>query len=424
MVMIWDEASDPFWGAELDLHMMTYQAQAEWTHRFNDRVKNEAKLGFGYWGGNNDEGVMAQKWNVLPLQVREEVSIGFGKRATLRLGLDSMFQWAIVKMKVPADYGGEGTQGLPWSADYFLTFEGTKFGFESGMYGELDLNVTDKIQTIFGIRGDYISQVERWGADPRFVVRYEMLPKTTLKGGIGMFHQQPDMAQGDEDYGNPHLKLSYAVHYSVGIEQQLLDNMELSLEGFFKDMYRLVRLSDNLRERFNNDGTGRVWGMEAQWKHNPTNRFFGWITYTLMKSERIDHSGDKPRPFDYDQTHILTAVGNVHIGWGVDAGLRFRLTSGNPYTPVIGASYDAAADGFVPAYGETNSKRMPLYHQLDLRIDKKWQWKYLAFTAYLDVQNVYFAKNTEFYVYSYNYRQRGTINGIPILPSIGLKLEY
>jgi hypothetical protein len=108
----------------------------------------------------------------------------------------------------------------------------------------------------------------------------------------------------------------------------------------------------------------------------------------------------------------------------VDLGLRFRLASGNPYSPVIGASYDAVNDDYTPTFGRTNAKRMPLFHQLDLRIDKKWQWRYLALTAYLDVQNVYNAKNVEFYVYSYNYCQRGAVNSLPIIPSIGMKLEY
>jgi hypothetical protein len=48
----------------------------------------------------------------------------------------------------------------------------------------------------------------------------------------------------------------------------------------------------------------------------------------------------------------------------------------------------------------------------------------LAFTLYLDVQNVYYHKNVEEYAYSYDYSERAGFQNIPILPSLGLKLEY
>jgi outer membrane receptor protein involved in Fe transport len=266
--------------------------------------------------------------------------------------------------------------------------------------------------------------------DPRFSVRYELLPKTTLKAGIGLFQQMPDIAQSSEDYGNPDLKPMSAIHYSVGIEQRILENLELNLEGFYKDLNRVITSSDEMierdgemvPERFDNDATGRVYGMEFELKHHPTERFFGWITYTLMRSERTENG--MTRLFDYDQTHILTLVGNVTVGWGIDVGLRFRLVSGNPATPIIGASYDADSDLYMPLWGKTNSTRMPLFHQLDLRIDKKWQWKHVAFTLYLDVQNVYNRKNVEGYVYSYDCKQKESFSGIPVLPSLGLKLEH
>jgi hypothetical protein len=141
-----------------------------------------------------------------------------------------------------------------------------------------------------------------------------------------------------------------------------------------------------------------------------------------MRSERTKNG--VTRLFDHDQTHILTLVGSVHVGWGVDIGLRFRLVSGNPYTPIEGGSYDADSDLYNPIYGRNNARRMPLFHQLDLRVDKKWQWKYLAFTAYLDVQNVYNYENTEFYAYSFDFKVKEKVQGLPIIPSIGLKLEY
>jgi hypothetical protein len=167
-----------------------------------------------------------------------------------------------------------------------------------------------------------------------------------------------------------------------------------------------------------------VYGLELLLRHNDNGRFFGWISYTLMHSSRVDHPGERERLFDYDQTHILTVVASLVLGRGWEAGVRFRLVSGNPSTPVIGSTYDADSDIYWPIYGRTNSERLPLFHQLDVRIDKNWQFKYLAFAVYVDVQNVYNHDNVEGFMYSYDYSEKRYFNGLPILPSLGMKLEY
>ena len=44
--------------------------------------------------------------------------------------------------------------------------------------------------------------------------------------------------------------------------------------------------------------------------------------------------------------------------------------------------------------------------------------------VYVDVQNVYNQKNAETYNFNYDYSQRQYFYGLPIIPSLGLKLEY
>jgi TonB family protein len=429
-IMNWD-GDTSLMGSGLDVHLMTYQAQAAWRHTFTKKTKNELTIGAGYWGGTDNEGIVKQEWNVVPILLRDELSFRPSDRFAFRLGTDTEIRWGKVDMKVPGDYGMEGDTFSPWTVnDKLLVFKTTTTIAEPAMYGEFELNAVPKTQFIYGMRVDYLNTSRRWAADPRVSVRYEVLPKTTLKAGIGLFHQPPDLVIGSEDYGNPDLEFMSAIHYSLGIEQRFLQNFEIGLEGFYKDLNRVFRSSDDMverdgetvPERYSNDATGRVYGMEVELKHHPTERFFGWISYTLMRSERTEDG--VTRLFDFDQTHILNVVGSVNVGWGVQIGLRFRLVSGNPTTPTIGASYDGDSDLYIPIYGKTNSERKPLFHQLDLRIDKKWQWKYTAFTLYLDVQNVYYRKNVEDYAYSYDYKQKEPIVGLPIMPSIGLKLEY
>ena len=154
-----------------------------------------------------------------------------------------------------------------------------------------------------------------------------------------------------------------------------------------------------------------------------TRNVFGWLSYTLSRSERRQNPSEDFRLFDFDQTHILTLIGVYRLPKGWQVGARFRLVSGNPFTPVTGATYDASDGGYIPISGPYNSARVPAFHQLDLRVDKRWVWKRVTFTTYLDVLNVYNHQSPEFVNYSYDYSQYNNIPTLPIIPSLGFRLE-
>ena len=173
-------------------------------------------------------------------------------------------------------------------------------------------------------------------------------------------------------------------------------------------------------------------------KYKPDERFFGWAAYTLSRSVRTDRPGAEEHLAQFDQTHILTLVGSLQLGRGWEVGARFRLTSGNLETPYvcdpdndgcdpnrINAIFHAPSGTYVPIpYGADFSEWLPLFHQLDLRVDKRWKFKSWQLSAYLDVQNVYNNENIEGIGYNFNYTERNNTSGLPILPSIGLRGDF
>jgi hypothetical protein len=170
-------------------------------------------------------------------------------------------------------------------------------------------------------------------------------------------------------------------------------------------------------------------GLETLLKYKPDRRFFGWLAYTLSRSIR-QNSKDAPEyPFQYDQTHNLTVLGSYRLGRGWEFGARFRLVSGNLTTPVVGppslpALFAADAGSYAPLQGRLNSQRLPLFHQLDLRVDKRWQFEVWQLVAYLDVQNAYNHASVEGVQYNYDYSRSAYATGLPILPSLGVRAEF
>jgi hypothetical protein len=168
-----------------------------------------------------------------------------------------------------------------------------------------------------------------------------------------------------------------------------------------------------------NRGRGYTTGAEVlgTYRGGP---WFAWLSYSYTVSRRVDHPGAEERKFDFDQPHSMNAaVSWKHGKWTL--GGRWQLYSGLPYTPPIGSVFDSDRNIYVPIYGQSNTERAPMHHQLDLRIDRDWKWGPVQMTGYLDVQNVYMNTSVVTYFYSYDYTQRTAFESIPIIPSIGLR---
>jgi hypothetical protein len=285
------------------------------------------------------------------------------------------------------------------------------------------LQPTEKWQLVPGARVDRYGNVRRWSLDPRLTSRYEIVHGTTLKGGVGLFTQEPDLVEAAPVLGNPNLLAPRAQHYGAGVDQQVGQRLLLTLDGYYKRLERLTVASPVPGEKLNNDGIGRIYGLEASARLNPDRHTTGFLSYTLSRSRRNDHGTDW-RAFDWDQTHILTVAGAWRVGHGWDLSGTFRYVTGNPMTPVVDRTYNANDDLYRPVYGAVNSARNPAFHRLDLRVEKVWgSGKGATIATYLDLQNAYNHRSQEGITYNYDFTQSQAVPGLPVIPSIGIRGE-
>jgi hypothetical protein len=210
----------------------------------------------------------------------------------------------------------------------------------------------------------------------------------------------------------------------AGFDIDPMPTVHAEIEGFYKDMSDLAVRGEHAGDPvLVNDGIGRVYGAQVLIRKELSHNFFGWVAYTLSRSERQDHPDMPWRIFQYDQTHILTVIGSYKFGHGYQLGLRFRLVTGNPYTPIVGAYYDSTLDRYRPITGPVYSGRLAAFHQLDIRFDKTWTFDLWKFSLYLDIQNAYNRSNPEGVAYNFNYRQTLPVSGLPFLPVFGVRGE-
>jgi hypothetical protein len=361
------------------------------------------------------------------LFARSELSLELDARTRLVLGGDfaGMFAAGRYHGPYPGQLEGDARGQDPLAIQRVVSDEIPNLRvLKPALYAELSYRPLPSLLVLPGVRLDYFGDLRAASVDPRLAIRHELTASTTLKWGIGRFTQAPEFWQALQSVGNPEIDPYSAYQTSAGAEQRFGADAKLGIEGFYKRLERVVVSTPNRRApHYVNSGRGRILGAElsAEVRTHPGSFFY--LAYTLSRSERLDGDRAAWRLFDKDQPHNLSLVFNQDLGSGFQAGARFRLVSGNPRTPITGAVYAARSGVYAPIYGALNSERNPLFHQLDVRVEKAWKLGPLTLAAYADVQNVYNQKNQEGERYSFDYSKRSDVTGLPIFPSLGLRGE-
>lgn len=365
--------------------------------------------------------------------LRAEWRYRFNDAVQLIIGTDSIAGWYDVSFfgpQFPDQDTASNSGGSLDLLDKYAFDQRQGFAQLSGFI-EVPMQPTKAWRVIPGVRLDHNSLTHQYAFNPRVSSIYSITPAWRVKGGVGVFSQPPDPPQVIKGFGNPDLLYNKAIHYSLGFEHDFSEHVSVNIEGFYKSLYdrpvvpdsptSLMQVAVN-QPPYVSDGIGRVKGLEVAARKHASGRWFGFLSYTLMKSERKD--GDGPwRPFNYDQRHIFTLAGNVILGRGWETGGTVRIVTGMPRTPVAGATQYLDNDSWQPADGRLNSARAPTFNRIDLRVQKTWVLDSWRLALYLDVQNVYNSKNPEGVTYQYNYKASGKLRGLPIIPILGLRGE-
>ena len=311
-------------------------------------------------------------------------------------------------------------------------------------FGELDLGLFDgKVHVVPGLRIDpnFVSVSRRTpiegdtppaGAfrqdlaiEPRLAVRWAASSLLNLRAAYGRYHQSAAPEERSAVFGNPTLPTAGADHLLLGSSLHLLSRTALETTAFHVWQSDLVvrnpATSPLLAEALSAVGSGRSYGVQVLLRQSLAAHVSGWVSYAIVRSERRDAPDAALRPSDYDQSHVLTGVGTWELGRGFDVGARVRFSTGFPRTPVERALYDSRRDAYTPVFGPQNSDRIPAFFQVDLRGSKRFILPRGELEAYVEVQNVTNRENPEEIVYSANYRNKGFITGLPILPVVGAK---
>jgi len=179
-------------------------------------------------------------------------------------------------------------------------------------------------------------------------------------------------------------------------------------------------------------------------------KWYGTLSYSYSKAEGVDPRTDvlKYYPWDFDFVNGFTLVGGYkfkfrkskwyqefresaifpYISWmpfmvsdQLELSFRYHYSGGRPYTPKV---YDFHHRiWYIDPLADYNTERFGYYSRLDIMILRRFNFKKINLTTYLDLQNI-FDRNNEWdrvylddgtYEMSYQYKQ---------LPVGGIIIEF
>jgi TonB family protein len=410
-----------------------YRGLATYKYIPNPKLENNLRLSIGRDLQDVTAGRLFFHLQIDLMTLRDNLRYKLRDNLTFVAGVDTLLSSADVNIRLPLP-PKEGQPPTEFDPNQTVStnLQGQVF-FSPAAFVEAEWRPTPMLLVIPGLRLDYFSRIKQTVPQPRLTVRWQFAQRFTTKGGVGLFVQEPFFDETDPNFGNPALKAERSLHTSAGLEYKPLPYLTLDVTGFYKHLWNLVSPTDQLisdgmgglrPQLYDNNGLGRIYGAEVIARHDLSRNLVGWLAYTLLRSERRDSGADSYRLFDFDQTHILTIIGRYLLPRNWSVGGRFRLVSGNPTTPIIGGVFNASTDRYDPMYGAVNSSRLPMFHQLDIRFDKRWVYKNWMLNLYLDIQNIYNQQNTEAVTYNYNFTQTGKVSSLPIFTILGIRAEF
>ncbi len=362
--------------------------------------------------------------------LRQDFTVGEGP-VSWRAGVDVLCNPFSIEVYAPPQRGtGEqGTGGSSQAADNRQIFTKQTGWFVSpALWFDTVLKLHPRLEVVPGVRLDlYRGDAKGETLLPRLNVRYKLNDDWILKASTGQISQRADAQYLGNNFGNPNLQPFRSFETAVGFEWHVGDWFDLDVQGFKKLLSGVIVAGQGLfpSPPYTNQGTGDITGMEVLLRRKPGGKFFGWLSYTLQRATRVDHPGDPVRLFGWDQTHILTALGTYKFPWNIELGARFRLVTGNPATANASAVYNEQTDTYQRVASACQlCTRLPTFHQLDVRLDKKFIFDSWVLNVYLDVQNAYNRGNPEGVQYNYDATLSQYATGLPIIPSFGIRGEF
>jgi len=324
-----------------------------------------------------------------------------------------------------------------------------------GAWAQLERDLAARWRASLGLRADRFDRLRRpLALSPRGSLAWRTSERLRLQLAAGRYHQAPALVwlARPENRRLRWLRNDMGV---LGAEWLLRDDTALTAEAYYKRYADLpggidpgsdsTAATDYLvltnagvgyggrEDDFQSfglfplasAGTGEAFGMEVLLqKRFSSVPCYGQLGVSVGKSG-VRAANGRWSPSQFDQRFILSLSGGYVASPRWEFSGRLRVATGAPYTPVYDPARNPVRPGFIQNLPEEYlSERLDTTHQLDVRVDRRWNFQSWSMISFVDVQNIYNARPPSRPRWNFADGEVEDRGSIGILPSVGISAEF
>jgi hypothetical protein len=312
-------------------------------------------------------------------------------------------------------------------------------GWKMGAYANYTVRPSEAWTITAGARIDHYPYTASLTIQPRISSSYQVSGRFTLKASAGIYNQTLPMLLLSQNEENRTLKDPEAVHLIAGFDYLLTENTKLSVEVYQKTYSSFpvdpaqpsLFLVDELFYRngvffahgpLQDNGRAESKGVEAVVQKKLAENFYGLASAAYF-STRYRGGDGVWRDRGFDNRIVVSVEGGYKPDSEWELSGRWIYAGGVPYTP-FDRSLSSALGREVLDETRINLERLPDYHCLNVRVDKRFHFASTNLTAYLSIWNAYDRRNIAAYFWNGEEHKQDAIYQWGLLPIFGVTYEF
>lgn len=312
-------------------------------------------------------------------------------------------------------------------------------GNKAAAFLSYTLRLDKQLTTNLGLRADYFSINGNTYLSPRFSVTYRVSDKISLSGSTGIYYQNLPMSVLAYPEKNKDLKDPKAYHYVLGLNYMLSENTKLTIEAYEKQ-YRNFPLdpaqpslfiTDEIfyrygfyfaHENLRSIGKAEAYGAEICIQKKLAQNLYGLIGGSYSKTRYLDLDNIW-RDRIFDNRFAFSIEGGYKLNSRWEFSMRWIFAGGAPYTPLNETASALIHRGIFDST-RINDGRYPDYHSMNVRCDRRFNFKGSNIILYFSVWNAYNRKNVASYYWNEIDDKQDVTYQWNALPVIGFEYEF
>lgn len=360
--------------------------------------------------------------------IKEELTTAFSPRLNLSAGGGLIVQQGsfYTYELSPAGLSAIGEEYRAPTRSYRLRLDSTAGGYA---YAQLFWQAANRLSISPGLRLDRYGISGETVFSPRLGARLRLAPRLSLNMAAGVYRQPPANFLLALTPLNRRLRSQRSLHLIGGFEWQAREDLRVTVEAYQKNYDNLLVQPTRTSPRYFNTGRGIVRGIEINAQKALSGRFAAQASYAYTFAERRLTPDGLDFPSEVARPHQLTLVGITRLNffgrWLLAS--RMRVASGLAYSNLTAVQQTAPPRIFLfelPGPEDRNSLRLPKYFQLDLRAEKRFDFRRWSFSPYVDIFNLTKNENVVDVSYRTSSRTPGFQRERTLIPILGARVEF